>query len=346
MRSHWKSVVMVAALALGLGIAAPEWSQAQVSTPSLADPMAEDYSAHVIPFYKIDANWFAFLVIADTRYQDMNASGSPIALTFYDSACNLVSDAVLSITTADAQFFALHDPTDADGQFNGIPGEGVILLDGRAVQGTPDPQVAPTHKRFLTYVLLINTNNNSLIRLDSIPCQGPVDVAGVRQPCTRGSSSIGNGTWLRYDTFNTIAATFGDTGTFHTNLYFFSARDDLEIELRRYGLPRHFQWADGIHVDGWCNEVYLGSRRLDLVCTQRVPLSALNYTRLNEFPDANCSGTPGHIETWASDNGTDLAVKDYSGFQETLAELVPPVNMIGTGYYHHSGPDVAEPLQQ
>ena len=146
---------MVAALALFMGIAAPAWFR-------LADPMAEDYSVHVVPFYKIDANWFAFLVVADTSYQDMNASGSPIHLTFYDAACNLVSDAVIRITTADAQFFALHDPTDANGQFNGIPTEGVILLDGHG-----------RLKRFLTYILLFNSNNNSLIRIDSIPCQGP-----------------------------------------------------------------------------------------------------------------------------------------------------------------------------
>ena len=39
----------------------------------LADPMAEDYTAHVIPFYKIDANWSAFLVVADTSFQDLDA---------------------------------------------------------------------------------------------------------------------------------------------------------------------------------------------------------------------------------------------------------------------------------
>jgi hypothetical protein len=336
---------MGAALALFMGIAAPAWSQ-------LADPMAEDYSVHVVPFYKIDANWFAFLVIADTSYQDMNASGSDIHLTFYNAACNLQIDADLRITTADAQFFALHDPTDANGQFNGIPPEGVILLDGQAVQGSVGPPVVPpVHKRFLTYILLFNTNNNSLIRIDSIPCQGPDDPArGGRQPCVRSTPPVvpspgtNTGTWLRYDQYNTVAATFGDSGTFRTNLYFFSADEDLETELQRYGFPRHLVWANALHVDGWCNEVYLGSRRLELICTQRVPLSSFNYTRLNVFPDDNCLGSPGHLETWASDNGTDLSVKDYSGFQETIAELIPGVNMIGTGYYHHSGePPVPPP---
>src|SRR6266566_8534134 len=102
MRSYWKSFIMVAALALFMGIAAPGWSQVV-----LGDPMAEDYSVHVVPFYKIDANWFAFLVVADTSYQDLNASGSDIHLTFYNAACNLVSDADVRITTADAQFFPL-----------------------------------------------------------------------------------------------------------------------------------------------------------------------------------------------------------------------------------------------
>jgi hypothetical protein len=309
MKLHGKSVVMGAALALCMGIAAPAWSQG-------ADPLAEDYTAHVIPFYKIDANWSAFLVVADTSFQDLSADGTPLHLTFYNAACHLVSDAIVELTTADAQFFALHDPHDAAGQFHGIPPEGVVLLDGRG-------------KRFLTYVLLVNSNNNSLLRIDSIPCQGPHG-----GPCTRGA---GTGTWLRYDTYNTVAATFGDADTFRTNLYFFSAKGDLRDELLRYGTPRHGEWAKGIHVDGYCDEVYLGSRRLKLACTQRVSLSALHYTFLNEFPDERCAGKPGHLETYASDNGIDVVAKDYSGFQETIAALVPPANMIGTGYLHHSG---------
>jgi hypothetical protein len=301
-------VVTVAALALGLGIAAPAWSQ-------LADPMAEDYTAHVIPFYKIDANWSAFLVVTDTSFRDMHDDGSPVYLTFYNAACNLVSDAIVELTTADAQFFALHDPTDANGQFNGIPPEGVVLLDGAG-------------HRFLTYILLVNGNNNSLVRIDSIPCQGP---AGG--PCVRGAA---NGRWLRYDSYNTVAATFGDSGTFRTNLYFFSALGDLRRELLQYGTPRHGDWAVSTHVDGYCDEIYLGSRRLDLACTKRVSLSSLNYTFLNVFPNGECAGKPGHLETYASVNGIDPVERDYSGFQETIAALVPPTNLIGTGYMHHS----------
>src|SRR5919109_1041210 len=114
MRIQCKSTAMIAALALVMGITATAWSQ-------LADPMAEDYTAHVIPFYKIDANWSAFLVVTDTSFEDLDANGSPIYLTFYNAACNLVSDAIVKPTRADAQFFALHDPNDANGQFNGIP---------------------------------------------------------------------------------------------------------------------------------------------------------------------------------------------------------------------------------
>src|SRR5215510_12464379 len=106
MRIQWKSVIMVAALALSMGLAAPAWSQ-------LADPMAEDYTAHVIPFYKIDANWSAFLVVTDTSFQDLDPQGESISLTFYNATCNLVSDATLQLTRADAQYFALHDPNDA-----------------------------------------------------------------------------------------------------------------------------------------------------------------------------------------------------------------------------------------
>jgi hypothetical protein len=313
MRILCQSVVMIAALAIVMGITAPAWSQ---GTPSLADPMAEDYTAHVIPFYKIDANWAAFLVIADTSFQDLDPRGSSIDLTFYNAACNLVSDATVTLTRADAQFFALHDPNDANGQFNGIPTEGVVLLDG-------------VGNRFLTYILLVNGNNNSLIRIDSIPCQGPEG-----GPCFRGAA---NGTWLRYDTFNTVAATFGDSDIFRTNLYFFSAIGDLRTELLRYGKPRHVDWAIGIHLDGYCDEIYLGSRRLNLTCTKRVSLSSFNYTLLNVFPNSSCAGRPGHIETFASDDGIEVTpTRDYSGFQETLATLVAPTNVVGTGYMHHS----------
>ena len=286
--------------------------------------MQENYTAHVIPFYKIADNWSAFLVVADTSFRDLDDGGSPIYMTFYKAHCNFVSDAIVEVTRTDAQYFQLHSDTDAAGQFNGIPEEGVVLLDGRG-------------NRFLTYVLLVNGNNNSLIRIDSIPCQGPEG-----GPCFR-SEGTGPGRWLRYDTFNTVAATFGDSGAFRTNLYFFSAVGDLEAELRRYGTPLHGDWAQRIHVDAWCDEIYLGSRKLDLKCTQRLKLKDLNYTFLNEFPNEFCSGKPGHIETYASDNGIDVVAKDYSGFQETIACLVPPTNLIGTGYFHHSGPDPVTP---
>jgi hypothetical protein len=309
-KMQWKSAVMTAALALSMGLAAPAWA-------GLADPMAENYTAHVIPFYKIDANWSAFLVVTDTSFRDLDDGGSPIYMTFYNAACDLVSDAIVEVTQADAQFFQLHSDTDASGQFNGIPTEGVVLLDGNGY-------------RFLTYILLVNGNDNSLIRIDSIPCKGPEG-----GPCYR-SSEKGYGTWLRYNTWNTVAATFGDSGAFRTNLYFFSAKGDLRKELLRYGTPLHGEWAKSIHLDGFCDEIYLGSRRLDLACTKRVSLTSLNYTFLNEFPNDFCSGKPGHIETYASDNGIDVVEKDYSGFQETLATLVPPTNLIGTGYMHHS----------
>jgi hypothetical protein len=324
MRFQWTSGVTVAALALCLGIAGPAWAQ-------LADPMAENYTAHVIPFYKINENWSSFLVVADTSFRDLDDGGSPIFLTFYDAACNLVSDAILELTRTDAQFFALHDPTDAQGQFNGIPPEGVVLLDARG-------------NRFLTYVLLVNGNDNSLIRIDSIPCQGPEG-----GPCFR-SEGTGPGRWLRYDTFNTVAATFGDSGlpgnpgTFQTSLYFFSARGDLRAELLRYGTPLHGEWATDIHVDAWCDEIYLGSRRLELDCTQRLRLTDLNYTFLTKFPNPECAGKPGHLETYASDNGLDVVAKDYSGFQETTVCSVAPINLIGTGYMHHSGFEQAPPV--
>jgi hypothetical protein len=139
-----------------------------------------------------------------------------------------------------------------------------------------------------------------------------------------------------------VAATFGDSGVFRTNLYFFSAAKDLRAELLSYGEPRHEDWASAIHLDGYCDEIYLGSRRLDLTCTKRVSLSSFNFTFLNTFPTAECAGKPGHIVTFASSDGLSSVQKDYSGFQETIAALVPPTNMIGTGYYHHNDYEVVQ----
>jgi hypothetical protein len=285
--------------------------------------MLEEYAVHVIPFYKIDANWSAFLVIADTSFQDLSYKGSDIHLKFFDRDCNYRQDAIVEPTRTDAQFYMLHDPTDANGQFGGLvqtAPEGVIVLDGFG-------------NRFLTYVLLVNGNNNSLLRIDSIPCKGAEGGA-----CWEGS---GNGTWLRYNSYNTVAATFGDTGAFRTNLYFFSAAGDLKSELVKYGTPYgETDWANRLHLDGYCDEIYLGSRRLDLKCTQRMSLSSLNYTNLNVFPNDACHGRPGHIETWSVDSSNEFSKKAYSGFQETIAALVPPTNLIGTGYMHHSDPEV------
>jgi hypothetical protein len=318
---QWKSVVMIAALALSMGIAAPAWS-------GFADPMLEEYSVHVIPFYKIDANWSAFLVVADTSFQDLSYKGSDIHLKFFDAACNYKQDAIVELTRTDAQFYALHDPTDVNGQFGGLgqtAPEGVIVLDGYG-------------NRFLTYILLVNGNNNSLIRIDSIPCKGKEGA------CWEGS---GDGTWLRYDSYNTVAATFGDSGTFRTNLYFFSAvksdggTGDLRRELLKYGQPHGYvDWANRLHLDGYCDEIYLGSRRLDLKCTQRLSLTSLNFTNLNVFPNSACNGRPGHIETWSVNSSEEFDARAYSGFQETIAALAPPANIIGTGYMHHSDPEV------
>lgn len=322
MRMQWKSMVMIAALALGVGIAGPAWS-------GLADPMMEDYSVHVIPFYKIDAGWASILVVTDTSYRDLSHKGSDIHLNFYDAACNFKQDASLEPTKNDAQIFILSDINDANGQFNGIPGEGVILLDGDG-------------NRFLTYILLINPTSNSLVRIDSIPCKGSDSSVCYRDAAATPAKPNTSGTWLRYDSVNTVAATLGDSGpNFRTNLYFFSAPDksDLNAELLKYGTPRHGKWAGNIHLDGYCNETYLGSRRLVQKCTQRVSLTSFNFTNLNTFPDADCDGRPGHLVTFASDNGTDPSDKDYSGFQETivmLAPSLPDASLIATGYMHHS----------
>jgi hypothetical protein len=312
---HWQHVVTVAVLALSLGMAIPVWSQ------QLEDPLLEEYYVHLIPFYKIDANWSSFLVIADTSYQDLSHRGTDISLKFFTNTCAYRQDARLEVTKTDAQYYPLHDPSAANGQFGGLlqnAPEGVIVLDGFG-------------KRFLTYILLVNGNNNSLIRLDSIPCAGD---------CRR--QAVGQGTWLRYDSYNTVAATFGDSNGFQTRLHFYSAvtnandTGDLRRELLMYGKPRGNDWAATIFLYGYCDEIFLGSRRLDLRCTQRLNLTALNFTNLNTFPDDACSGTPGHIETFSVSTSGNPDGRAFSGFQETIASLVPNANLIGTGYLHHS----------
>jgi len=74
-------MVMTAALGLSMGFAAPSWS-------GLADPMMEDYTVHVLPFYKLDAGWNSFLVVADTSYRDLKHDGSEIDARFYDAGCH------------------------------------------------------------------------------------------------------------------------------------------------------------------------------------------------------------------------------------------------------------------
>lgn len=324
MKSQWKSMVVMAALTLCMGIATPAWSQ-QVTPPPLADPLLETYAVHVTPFYQISNGWSAFLVIADTSQPNLSPGGSPINLFFFDSACNYVADEVVTVTQNGAEFFDVST-------FAGAPDQGVILVDG-------------LNSNILTYVLLVNGADESLIRLDSIPCQGPLVPADpndpasplVRLPCTANPADQ-PGTWLRYDIFNTIAATFGDVAPFQTNLYFFTALGDLEAVLRTYGNPLHGQWASDIRLVGYCDEINQGSRRLELACTQRVSLSSLAFPDLDVFPNPDCNNKPGHIVTVASDNGITPVPKDFSGFQETIASLAPPAMLIGTGYYHHRGP--------
>ena len=94
--------------------------------------------------------------------------------------------------------------------------------------------------------------------------------------------------------------------------------------------PRVFIWMATVTRSTWAPADSISHAR------KRVSLTSLNYTFLNVFPNDNCAGKPGHIETFASDNGIDVVEKDYSGFQETIATLVAPTNLIGTGYLHHS----------
>jgi Transposase len=134
---------------------------------------------------KADARWIAELLAHDLDAVQMNVNednpgevttGTRIQLKFFNADCSFLQDAVVRLTKADAQYFALHDPTDANGQFGGlaqIAPEGVILPDG-GLDGSPLSQLIDgpglRGRRCLASILLINGNDNSPIRIDSIPC--------------------------------------------------------------------------------------------------------------------------------------------------------------------------------
>ncbi|HXH12126.1 MAG TPA: hypothetical protein VNP04_20465 [Alphaproteobacteria bacterium] len=295
MKKRWRSFAVSAVLALCVGFAAP------AAAIELADPMAEYYGQHVIPFYRIDGSWISVLVLADTSFQ----RGSDIRMWFYNQACNAVRDDREALTPNDVDLLTLNDP-----RFAGIPQQGVILLDScdlRANAGCA--ATGPGSFPFLAYILLFNTSDNRLIRLDSIPFNWAQNL------------------WLRYNSYNTVAATIMDEGAFETWLTFFSASGDLERDMRLYGPPLDGDWANRIQLDAYDDaEKFLGSFRQTLLCFTRLQL----HTLIPQLADK-----VGHILTFSERTAPVVGPRlSYSGFQETV--LGNGVKFIATGYLHHS----------
>lgn len=319
-----KGFVFTAVLTLFLGFAAPAWAI------HLSDPLEEEYFAHVLPFYKIDGPWISVAIFADTSFTDPAAAPdgeADVHLFFFDQACNLVRDHLVKLTANDVEFLILDD-------LPGIPNEGVVFADTGVFSDGG-------FERFLTYLILFNTADNTLVRLDSIP----FDEA--------------NGFWLRYDTFNTIAATFGDggpsTSNVRTTLMFFNALgggfaagvptvigaiDTLREFLLTYGTPFSGDWLTTgspvtpgtMELDAFDDdENFLGSFRLNPRCFERVRLGTL-IPALIDVP-------LGHVVAFALPDTTRAACLggtcDFSGFQETVGEA-GAVDLMLDGYFHHS----------
>jgi hypothetical protein len=246
--------MLMAVLTLALGFVAPAWA---VHT---ADPLEEFYAQHVLPFYKIDAGWQSFAIFADTSFNDPAVGCDPgrdtpcaarVHLYFFDKSCNLQRDHVVFLTANDVTVVQLST-------LPGLPPEGVIFADTGVFAGSDDE--AKFDKRFLAYIVTVNPADNTLTRIDSIPFSPSLnDVTGT-------------GHWTRYDPFNTIAATFGDStgttaGAIRTTLMFFNAlgggarptpgsltdtplvrtivgaRDTLREFMAYYGFPRSGDWV-------------------------------------------------------------------------------------------------------
>ena len=224
---------------------------APVEASHIADPLEEAYSQHVLPYYKVGAGFFSFAVFADTSFRDpakvTPVPSSPgtanIQLYFFDKTCKLVRQIPVPLTVDNVALVPLHELV-------GIPQEGVIFADtGHFSDGD--------NERFLAYIVILNGADNTLTRIDSIPFSPSPDVFGV---------TVG-GHWTRYDRFNTIPFTLGDStgvafGAIRTTLTFFNAvggrfdvtgppdtrsvlgaRDTLREFMAFYGYPSVGDWV-------------------------------------------------------------------------------------------------------
>ena len=174
--------LLMVVLVLALGLVTPVWAA------HTADPLEEHYFAHVLPFYKVDAGWQAFAVLADTSFHDPATGCAPgthctmtIHLYFFDQGCSLRRDAIVLVSDNGVAYVNLNS-------LSGIPNEGVIFADTRD----------SGFQLFLAYLVLFNPVDNTTTRIESIPFS----------PSLGGDTSKAH--WTRYDAFNTIAITLGD----------------------------------------------------------------------------------------------------------------------------------------
>jgi hypothetical protein len=327
----------MAVLALFLGFVAPVWAT------HTADPLEEEYSQHVLPYYNVGSGFASFAVFADTSFTDPIATDdtTTIHLFFFDKTCALQTDAIVKLTANDVEVVQLSS-------LSGIPAEGVIFADSGSFS-TSDPD----GERFLAYMILVNTVDNTLTRIDSIPFSRCLNDCNTDNPTSH---------WTRYDSFNTIAATFGDStattaGSIRTTLMFFNAIggrpnktplgsiDTLREFMLAYGAPRAGDWVTTgasatsnvtpgqIELDAFDgNEKFLGSFRISPACFERV--------RLGSLIPVLASPLPGHVVAFSLPdfdrltNCPDDGRCAFSGFQETTLEA-GTVDSIFSGYFHH-----------
>jgi len=351
---HKGSILMVVfALFLGF-LVAPVW--ADRSALQTADPLEESYAQHVLPYYSVSPGTLSFAVFADASFGD---GASPIHLFFFDSACNFKRDFTVHLTDNDLEVISLNTHPLLQGV---IPTTGVIFADSGGFDATAVPTPGLAQPSFITYIILVNTADNTLTRIDSIPFSREQLARPLPLPAVPAGLPAH---WTRYDAFNTIAATFGDVvgnngplGAIRTTLTFFNAvgtqkplnpivlppYDNLLAFMSYYGFPRVGNWvptAAGVVLIAYDDdENPLGSAHINPPCFLRLRLGDPLL-----FPFLGTVGATtnvGHIVASATSAVAApvcfVGKCGFSIFQETVVENgnPPAGDLIFSGYAHHS----------
>jgi len=257
-------------------------------------------------------------------------------------------------------------PLNTHPQLQGvIPSPGAIFADSGGFQEDAVPIPGLAQPPFIAYIMLVNTADGTLTRIDSIPFSRD-QTAGRPAPLPLVPAGL-PGHWTRYDAFNTIAATFGDIsvaagngplGAMRTTLTFFNAvgavrslnpvvlppYENLLAFMSFYGFPRVGNWvpvASGLVLIAYDDdETPLGSAHIFPQCILRLRLGdPLLFPILGSV---GATVNTGHIV--ASSTPTAVPVPGcfnsrcgFSVFQETVVEGgIGSGDMIFSGYAHHS----------